>query len=326
MVLFLSVIFQTQGARCNAVLQHQLDLFRQNRDYLYFVDVFVKSKSTLNRLLHPAFTLETETIWKIVDVALESSHKMQEALLTESKFSAVRELVSQLETTLLAVRTIILKLIEVSNHPSSQDHNIQSSSAHNLDVAEKIFKETFRRFPEVVAPSIGYRCPLPHVFLSSKYKTFMFTMTLIPRSLQYLHALTKMFIDSGIDVNCADSSGNTLLHMVIISLPYDLKWFSPNSPYYSGDALCAATTESIADLLLQSGIYLYARNKQRQTALDLIADPELQESVANPLIALMDKYKEFPSLQHLVAITLRESNIPYQERLPELLVKFVNLH
>ena len=136
----------------------------------------------------------------------------------------------------------------------------------------------------------------------------------------------KVVIDAGFDLNCIDSDGNTLLHIIIFALRDE---FFRRQRHFGGggSSTCAKTTEKIVLLLLEEGAYVNARYKKRQTVLDLFEQPLFHDCHSGTqIVKTLSEYNQFPKLKHLAAIKLSQSNFPYQDLLPVALAQFVDLH
>jgi ankyrin repeat protein len=233
--------------------------------------------------------VDTETLLKVIDVMIKSCIKMRDVLDTETEHRCMFELICSYERTLLMMGFIIL-------------HLLKNNTDHGHLKVEKLFQEVYEKFPAVTSHQ-GYYSPLCHVLFGKRFTT---GHGWLPHFETYQYVkLLKMFLDSGFSLDDTDSENNTMLHVCIQSL-------------------CKV---EFIKLLLENGVHVHAKNKEGNTAHDILLQPtHVRFQNYTKLLRLMDDYSGFLSLKCLAAMTLRECDISYEKVLPRTLVRFVNLH
>lgn len=111
----------------------------------------------------------------------------------------------------------------------------------------------------------------------------------------------SLLLDCGAEPNAVDAQGDTALHVCSRQLA-------------AGDSCDAAALERTVRKLVERGVHVDTRNKQRQSAAD-------HPALAGPL-----RLHDHISLKCLAAAVVRQHGIPFEDEIPANLVSFVLMH
>ena len=148
------------------------------------------------------------------------------------------------------------------------------------------------------------------------------------RLMRYSSQFMKMIVESVEDLNATDHQGNTFLHIVISDVVEEINHIDIS--YHSQMTTQINIAVETAKVLLENGAYSHARNKQGRCPFDLLqcirAKKSGPESILEHFRERFKKYDSSLTLKYLAARTIVDSQVPYANRLPKALVRFVDLH
>ena len=232
---------------------------------------------------------------------------------TSSIVELIKVTMTSLTGRLLSAATgLIMKLYRRNKQLEGQPKNEGT-------LAKELLKELLER------SLVASNTPLQHLIVE---KIFVFPkpqkdfISHVP----YDSGLMKMLLESGILVNEVDGFGNTMLHYAVRAYYFDVKKISRSSNFNEQFISRAIKTMT---LLLEGGVYPNARNTSGQMASEAISQDRFWQS-KDAFRRMNDTLKHYEekncmTLKHQAAVAVREWELPYQEILPTVLVKFVNL-
>ena len=165
----------------------------------------------------------------------------------------------------------------------------------------------------------------------------------------YGYHFMKMIVESDCDLNATDHHGNTFLHAFMLDFVQEINF--TDSFYKEWITTLIDNAVEAVKVLLENGAYPHAKNKQGKCPFDLLRGikeykvdlseiicdyrdllPGFQENRSNAdkiidrFRDLFAKYDCSWSLKYLTAKKIIDSHIPYIDKLPKSLVKFVDFH
>ena len=314
------------------LFRHKLDHFSRIGDHLYFADIMIFGNDiALQPMCYDKALLTTDAVVKFVQTAIDSCCVIQNQLTIETKLGCAQELVSAMAQNLIVVRALILLMIQRSDRYVSQErHGIghkETKNCKNYRIAKILLEELLNRCPVVSAPCYGFHSPVANILFNTSYKPLLYSH-LLEQCYRYNCQFMMMIVQSLSDFNATDSQGNTLLHNVIGDVLQEVDFFY----HYRGDhrQVLSNAAIKIIQILLESGSYPHAKNKERKCPFDGFTNKKLYKLNPEYIFAsckdLMTKYDSSLALKYLAATKIVHSKIPYKNVLPEALVKFVDLH
>ena len=205
--------------------------------------------------------------------------------------------------------------------------NKEFTNQGHYRLAKVMLNELLHRCPLVAAPHFGYKSPLINVLFRARYKAIHYS-SLTRQCIRYSYHLLKLIIDTQCDLNDTDHNGNTILHIVISDVFQEIECVHKSDQDNVGKQLSDVVVE-LVQLLLENGSYPHAKNKQGKCPVNGLQDIKPMrynpENLFISLNDLLEKYGAF-TLQYLSATKIVQAKISYKSKLPEALVKFVDLH
>ena len=320
------------SSNLNLLLRHQLDRFPETGNYLYFSELLFREQgiSLWSMMCYKAL-VSSDVLVKFVQIAIDSCCVIQRQLNLETKPGRAQELLSAIAQTIIIVRALILIMIRINdknvdmNHYSSNLQELKGLITHNI--AKILLDEVLYRCPTVSAPILEYSSPVANILFNICYKPILYSH-LIEQYPLYNYKFMVMILQSQCDLNAPDSQGNTILHNVICDIVQDIHFFHD----FRGDnkGILTNLALEIVKLLLGSGSYPHAKNKEGKCPLDELTDDKLEglnpEDIKIQFKELAEKYDSTSTLKFLAATKIVDLKIPYGNSLPDALVKFVALH
>ena len=318
----------------NSLFRHWLDCFVYFGNSLHFSDTMIIGYVSLKRS-YDVF-LSNDVLVKFCQFAIDSCCIIQDRLNVERKPGCIQELLSALEQTLLAIKGVILHLIKRNDYASGHEQDgpknqkVKVKSIHRI--ASILIEELLHRCPLVVAPYYEYSTPLLNILFKADYKPRLFYDLTRP-CISHTYQFVKIVSELDYDLNATDYHGNTLLHILLSDAILEVDYLKRR--HYIQNYLIKQVTDKtigIVELLLDNGAYPHAKNKQRKSPVDALWNmyTNIQrfylETLVKQLADLLGQYDSSMSLKYMAATKIITSKIPYKDKLPIDVVKFVNLH
>ena len=256
----------------NSLLRHWLDRFQCFGNYPCFKDTFITGYVSLKTAFYEKRVLSNDILVKFATVAIDSCCAIQERLNLERKPSCVQELITAIEQTLVSIGVAILHLIKRSVVGSGYGQESENGTNHRL--ARVLLVELLHRCPMVSAPCCGYASPVIISFFRGKYKQPAI-VALTEQCMNNYHQLMKMIVESHSDLNAVDHHGNTILHIVMSNILYEISELeSLTNTGFSMKQVEESIVESVR-ILLENGSYPNARNKEGKLPGEGLEDVKL---------------------------------------------------
>ena len=307
-------------------MRHWLDRFQYFENYLSFADSFIFGYVSLRTALLEEMLLSSDVLVKFGTIAIDSCCAIQERLNYEKKRGCVQEMISAIEQTLVSIGVVILHLIERSFKSSRSDQDSKSETDHKL--ARILLEELLNRCPVISAPSCGYASPVINSFFKGWYKPILF-LRLTAQCLKNYNKLMKMIVELRYDLNTVDHRGNTILHIMMSDILYEINKFQCCNGVDATQQLVDSVVDCVR-ILLKNGSYPNTRNKRGKLPGEGLEDVKLHtfnpENIIVRFKNLLTEYDCSLTLKYLAAKKIVDSQILYENCIPKALVEFVALH
>ena len=316
----------------NSLLRHFLDRISHFGNYLHFPDTMIfHNDISLGSMCYSNAFMSNDVLVKFVQTAVDSYCVIRGKLNCETKQGCAQELINAMAQTLIIVRALILIMIKRSDKHVGNQYNSENfndfKSDSNYRITRILLAELLNRCPTVSAPFHGFASPVAHILFNIHYKPLLYTH-LTEKCPRYHQHFMMMLIQSQCDLNDIDFQGNTILHHVIRDFLQEIDYHHD----YHGDnqEILIDQFLKIVKMLLDSGSYPHAKNKDGKCPFDEITDAKLCKFNPKDIIMhceeLTRKYDCTLTLRYLAATKIVYYKIPYRNLLPEALIKFVDLH
>ena len=310
----------------NSLLRHWLDRFQYFGNYLCFAEPFVSHHISLRTALFQERLVSNDVLVKFVQIAIDSCCAIQDRLNLERKPVCVQQLISAIEQTLGSIGMVILLQIERSVRGSGSDQESKGETDHKL--ARILLEELLNRCPVISAPSCGYASPVINSFFKGWYKPILF-LRLTAQCLKNYNKLMKMIVELRYDLNTVDHRGNTILHIMMSDILYEINKFQSCNGVDATQQLVDSVVDCVR-ILLKNGSYPNTRNKRGKLPGEGLEDVKLHtfnpENIIVRFKNLLTEYDCSLTLKYLAATKIIDSKIPNKNHLPRAMVKFVDLH
>ena len=274
----------------------------------------------MGKLFIPNFVMRNDVIEKTMDCVIKSCQEIHKSLELVTKPVETQKLICQFKKTILFAKYLMCKLMTRSRDNSdTENKNLVKNSTPETDMKlmRKIFHDIRREFAVFKSPNTNYRAPLAHILLDrSQLLPSSWIWPQMSKSEE--RQLFEILIKEGLDIYSPDSNGNSSLHVAVSS----------------------DVNEQIVELLLESDVHSHLRNKSRNTPLDVMFDPkfskrmiesrpnvsEYLQDFRNTMAIIEEHNLKLRNLKCIAATFIRDMQICYQESLPDILIRFVDMH
>ena len=214
------------------------------------------------------------------------------------------------------------------NSKNKQIKNGRIEGDFHNGIPKILLNELLHCCPVVVAPSNSYASPIIHMIFNVCYKPKLFTQLTL-HQMRYGIQFMKMIVKSDCDLNATDNLGNTFLHVVVSDVVQEINFFDSFYNEHITTTLINNAVDTV-EVLLENGSYLHAKNKKGKCPYALLQDIKVRnrnkEYILIPFSYLFKKFESILSLKYLAARKIADSHIPYTNKLPKALARFVDLH
>ena len=249
--------------------------------------------------------LNAKSLTEFVNVLIDTCHKMQLMLDTETKIIQSKTLVESLKKNLFMATEVIMKLFH-RNRP------IDDGTTEECQ-AIKLQKDLIDKIPAVESQLISFRLPIQYIIAA---RNFTFAYHPVHHSFFSSGSICRL-LDVPFDYDATDHDGDTLLlsiARIMATLSFPKHMLRPG-------------VEMLTSLIDQ-GAYIYARNSDGKTVIDylerIVSKPEGQYMYPE-VYGLWEMLKsKVPSLQSLAAMKAKGLNSTID--IPEPIQAFLELH
>ena len=292
--------------KVNALLRHHLRIFQLNDNVTNFCEIFQRWLHLISSRFQD---FDTETISEMIAVIKHCCLEVQALWDTETKFIPSEELRVILKTSLYFATGLIMKLYK----KGFTGENTGTKNKEEQNLAKNMLRDLLRDIPQVGSPLANSQIPVQHIIITMHLKKGGHVLFGDSDVCQLLVEL--------IDINeaCGPHSGNTLLIFVGSFIKE------------KGDSILIPAALKLIRSLIDKGAHIYARNRKRETIIDLLKTASQKTNLYKEEIQKMiqDLQSLVPSLMTIAAMAVKDSGVhAYLSPgdIPEELKEFLDLH